>query len=81
MYSISIAKLEKRRSGRDRRKSNNDPSVPERRTSSDRRIIDDRRNTIGRRSGSYRILSDQQKERMDKIINIREIDISDLVIG
>ena len=45
MYSISIAKLEKRR------------------------------------SGAYRILSDQQKERLDKMINIRELDISDLVIG
>ena len=82
MFFISINKLESRRSGEDRRKSENAYSNgPEKRTSKERRTISDRRSVIGRRSGMYRILSSQQKEKLDRIINIRDVEISDLVIG
>ncbi|MBN1627535.1 MAG: hypothetical protein JW944_13510 [Deltaproteobacteria bacterium] len=79
MYFISILKLEKRRSGRDRRRPNNsDPYLHERRASGDRRTKDDRRISRGRRSGIYRIISEQQKEKLDGIINIREVEYRDL---
>lgn len=81
MYFISILKLENRRSGRDRRKSDNsDLYLHERRTSEDRRTKDDRRILRGRRSGIYRIISEQQKEKLDRIINVREIEYRDLLI-
>jgi hypothetical protein len=82
MYSVSIHKLESRRSGKDRRDSTDSkPNDSEMRTGKDRRSYDDRRNEIGRRLGIYCILSDQQKERLDKIIRLRDIEASDLVIG
>jgi hypothetical protein len=34
-----------------------------------------------RRSCIYRIISDQQKEKLDKIINVHDKESSDLVIG
>ena len=81
MYSVSITKVEKRRLVRDRRESNHNPSVPERRTSNDRRTIDDRRNAVGRRLGIYLLLSDKEKERLNKIINIHNVEEPDLIIG
>jgi len=80
MYFISILKLENRRSGRDRRRSDSAyPYLNERRTAGDRRAKDDRRISKGRRSGSYRIISEQQKEKLDRIINVREIEYRDLL--
>lgn len=80
MYFISILKLENRRSGRDRRKLSSEYSyLTERRTSCDRRANDDRRIYKGRRSGTYRIISDQQKEKLDRIINIRDVEDRDLM--
>jgi hypothetical protein len=81
MYSVCITKLEKRRSGKDRRKTDHNQNSLEKRTSNDRRTLDDRRDAIGRRLGVYLILSEKQKERLDKIINVRDVEISDLFVG
>jgi hypothetical protein len=82
MYIISIRKIESRRSGTDRRQSDISKSiVRDKRRSKDRRSSGDRRNMSDRRSCVYRIISDQQKEKLDKIINVHHEDGSDLVIG
>lgn len=82
MYLVSILKLESRRSGKDRRKTSGmNKRGSEMRTGKDRRSQGDRRNEIGRRLGIYCILSNRQKERLDKIISLRDIESSDLVIG
>ena len=82
MYIISIRKIESRRSGTDRRQSDISKSrVRENRESKNRRSSGDRRNMSDRRSCIYRIISDQQKEKLDKIINVHDKESSDLVIG
>jgi len=82
MYFISITKVENRRSGTDRRQSDiYSTNHSERRVSEDRRGRGDRRSETDRRSGIYRILTDQQKEKLDRIINVRDVTSSDLVIG
>ena len=73
MFLISIFKRQSRRSDKERRNSNNpQPSNLEIRTGKDRRTIDDRRNDIGRRTGLYYRLPDDQKGTVDTIINILE---------
>jgi hypothetical protein len=73
MFFISIFKRENRRSNKERRNSNNpQPSNPEMRTDKDRRTKDDRRNDVGRRTGLYFRLPDDQKGTVDTIINILE---------
>jgi len=73
MYVISIRKIENRRSGTDRRQSNISKSiVSEKRGSGDRRSNGDRRDMKDRRSAKYYIISDLQKEKLDKIINFNK---------
>ena len=75
MFFIKIFKKEDRRSGKDRRKSANPEFTgSERRTHQDRRSDKDRRNDLERRSGMYYRLSDRQKDTMDNIINILEME-------
>ena len=75
MFFISILAKEKRRSSGDRRKSNGlKYSGQEKRRRSDRRSNKDRRSDSERRSGMYYRLSDNQKETMDNIINILEME-------
>jgi hypothetical protein len=82
MYYISILKCEDRRSGKDRRESAKPrPSHSEMRTGKDRRIDDDRRGDIGRRKGMYYRISDNQKEKIDKIIHVRDIEDQDLLVS
>jgi hypothetical protein len=73
MFMISIFKRENRRSDNERRNLNNpQPKNPEIRTGKDRRTIDDRRNDVGRRTGLYYRLPDEQKSTVDSIISILE---------
>jgi hypothetical protein len=78
MFFIKIFKKETRRSGKDRRNSINpkylDYLGSERRNIQDRRGNKDRRNDVGRRSGIYYKLSDNQKDAVDIIINMLEIE-------
>jgi hypothetical protein len=73
MYLFSILKLEGRRSGKDRRKTDNARSdSTERRSFEDRRIAKDRRNSLERRTGIHHMLTDQQKVKLDRIYDFLE---------
>ena len=78
MFFIKIFKKETRRSGEDRRKSINPKYLEyiesEKRNFQDRRSNKDRRNDVGRRSGIYYKLSDNQKDTIDTIIDMLEIE-------
>ncbi len=68
MYLFSILKLEGRRSGKDRRNTQNIKSDnPEKRSSADRRSISDRRNYSERRVGIQHILTEQQKAQLERM--------------
>jgi len=73
VFLISIFKRENRRVENDSILSNQNKSIsPERTTSNNRRTIDDRRKDVGRRTGMYYRLPDDQKDTVDTIINILE---------
>ena len=76
MFFISIFKRESRRSGKDRRKTDNPKNSgnigQERRARPDRRCNEDRRVDIGRRSGMYYKLPDKRKDLVDSIVNLLE---------
>jgi len=73
VFFISIFKRENRRAGKVCAVSNDvKPIIPEGITSKDRRTIDDRRNDIGRRTGLYYRLPEDQKGTVDTILNILE---------
>jgi len=73
MYVISIRKIENRRSGTDRRRQTDiiKSIYNERRGSADRRSNKDRRDDRDRRSARYYIISDLQKEKLDKILDLK----------
>jgi hypothetical protein len=73
MYLFSILKLEGRRSGKDRRNTDNSkPGNPERRASADRRTVSDRRNYSERRTGIHHVLTEQQKARLERMYDFLE---------
>jgi hypothetical protein len=73
MYLFSILKLEGRRSGKDRRNTDNSKTEnPERRASPDRRIISDRRNYSERRTGINHVLTEQQKAQLERMYDFFE---------
>lgn len=73
MYLFNIVKLEGRRSGKDRRNSDNtEKDTPERRSSTDRRTGRDRRSNSERRSGAHYILTEQQKVQLESMYKFLE---------
>jgi hypothetical protein len=72
MFLISIFKRENRRLGQDRSTPINMDPNDRRMTKADRKPNGDRRKDIGRRTGMYYKLSDQQQDKLDRIINILE---------
>ena len=75
MFLIKIFKNESRRKNEDRRMSLNPRYIgSERRNLQDRRSSKDRRKDPDRRSGQYYKLSDEQKDTVDTIIDILEME-------
>jgi hypothetical protein len=78
MFFIEIFKNETRRSGKDRRESIKPDYLEspgsERRAFQDRRSNKDRRSDVGRRSGIHYKLSDNQKDTVDTIMAVLEIE-------
>ena len=73
MYLFSILKLEGRRSGKDRRNTDNSKSInTEKRASSDRRTVSDRRNCSERRTGIHHVLTEQQKAQLERMYEFLE---------
>jgi len=73
MYLFSILKLEGRRSGKDRRNTDNTATInPERRASADRRAFHDRRNYSERRTGIHHVLTEEQKAQLERMYEFIE---------
>lgn len=73
MYLFNIAKIEGRRSGKDRRIGHHlEHDVAERRSFSDRRILMDRRGNTERRAGVQYILTEEQKSQLESMYDFLE---------